>query len=176
MIEITDEQHIKNIQEYQRLMHVVDGYFVRTNSQIDYLSSSGKEFIKFYNNFRRGNKLNKDAMKLELEKAEKVIESGEEYEPSIFCGFVTTQLVQDKHRALYIQINKITKDSADMLAKQADSIEPKEYYLLTLEEVRRIIPSLEKLVDDFEQHFEKVVEANDNFKIENAEAVNKYWP
>jgi len=176
MIEITDEQHIKNIQEYQRLMHVVDGYFVRTNAQIDYLSSSGKEFMKFYTNFRRGNKLNKDTMKLELEKAEKVIESGEEYEPSIFCGFVTTQLVQEKHRELYSQINKITKDSADIIAKQADILEPKEFYILSLEEVRRIIPTMEKLVDEFEIHFEKVVEANDNFKIENAEQVKKYWP
>ena len=62
MIEITDHQHSRNVDEYTRQSNIVDGLFERNNSQIEYLIKSGKETMSFMNNYRRANKINKDAV------------------------------------------------------------------------------------------------------------------
>ena len=176
MIEITDHQHSRNVDEYTRQSNIVDGLFERNNSQIEYLIKSGKETMSFMNNYRRANKINKDAMKAKLQAIEDIIASGKEPEPSVFYAFSNIIKVVDDHHRLQNAMLKLTTASGALLSKESERLSQKEYYVIALEEIGKTVPVLEKLVDEFELHFEKVKETNEKIKTDYPQEIIKYWP
>jgi hypothetical protein len=176
MEEISDAEHAINMKEYNRLSEVVDGFFVRTNSQIEYLISSGKEYMKFYTNYRRGNKLNKDTMKQKFQAIEKIILLDMEPDPSIFYSIIQINTANKEHHDLHDAIINLTREAADFLSRESERLPPKEFYKHSIIEIGKTILAMEILVDEFELHFNEVVKINDKFKIDFPEEVKKYWP